>query len=752
MKKEGFTLIELLAVILILGIITLIAIPIVTKITDEARIKAFKETNQNIATAVEDKCSTLQLKGQNDKVGYSFTSDGSSDELDVKGKLPTGGSVVADSSCKSIVYTNNNKYCAIKAAGTDEVTVGKIVDGKCSIVMEKESFCNKDSEPGTLNGTGTTESPYLIESVEDLMKFKQMVYDDSYHLANKFVKLNVDIDFKNDCSYANSSNTTYGDVNGDGTTEGLMKELTTGKGFEPISEYYGSFDGGNHYISNLYINRNNDQTALFSRISVYDYYSNSIIFKNINIINADITSGSSSAVLVGYAYDNQDGDSYKITMNNIQIIGEISASGGSVGLILGQNYSYNNSKFTNFITMGSVEGNGSYIGGAIGYSSNSGDYENILNYASVEGKAGYNNYVGGIIGRTQDPSILKNLYNYGNVVTTAGSSGGVVGYIPSSSLEVYSTMTNIYNYGNVTGKNSYVGGIVGQTGKLNGSNIYNYGNVSNTSDYSGGVFGNYGYGTLTNVYNYGDVSAKNYTGGIVGQLYGYSSVNVTNLANYGNISGQYNAGGLFGEAHNATISNSLNQADLNIVANNSNYQTGGLIGGGNSVNISNSYSIGDINIEINNAYVGYAGGAFGCLSGTATNIYVLSNMNIDNKSTATEGYISGIVGVKYPYDENTLSLNNVYYKGNVTNNLPSLTISTIYNGASITLNNVFYNSNNTNFNVTNGATVNNSNVTATWFKDVLNLGNNFDYSNGLYPRLYFKDSTTLINDQQKINL
>ena len=53
MSKKGFTLIELLAVILILGIIALIAIPTVNNILDESRNGAFKASGDSIIKATQ---------------------------------------------------------------------------------------------------------------------------------------------------------------------------------------------------------------------------------------------------------------------------------------------------------------------------------------------------------------------------------------------------------------------------------------------------------------------------------------------------------------------------------------------------------------------------------------------------------------------------------------------------------------------------------------------------------------------------
>ena len=81
MKKKGFTLIELLAVILILGIIALIAIPTVNTILHESRKGAFQSSVENILKAGEQKYFTEEIKGNNPKKLYNLEDN----ELDYKG-------------------------------------------------------------------------------------------------------------------------------------------------------------------------------------------------------------------------------------------------------------------------------------------------------------------------------------------------------------------------------------------------------------------------------------------------------------------------------------------------------------------------------------------------------------------------------------------------------------------------------------------------------------------------------------------
>lgn len=123
--KKGFTLIELLAVIFILSIITLIAIPTVTKITNQSKKGAFETTASNIVTAIEEKCQLQILKGEAIVETYTFTDGEVSPNLNIKGKLPTSGNASVDSNCNVTVGLSNGTYTATKNHSTDSITVIK---------------------------------------------------------------------------------------------------------------------------------------------------------------------------------------------------------------------------------------------------------------------------------------------------------------------------------------------------------------------------------------------------------------------------------------------------------------------------------------------------------------------------------------------------------------------------------------------------------------------------------------------------
>ncbi len=775
MKERGFTLIELLAVILILGIIALIAIPAVTKMVEESRIKAFKETNQNIASVVEGECATSQINGTSSSAGYTFNEEGASGDIGVKGKLPTGGSVVSDNSCNSMVYTTNDSYCAVKTASDDEVVVGKIKDGNCSVVMKNDSYCTSDSNPGVLSGTGIEADPYLIDSIEDLVSLVGLVDSDANNYATKFVKLNNNLDFKNSCSYVDENNITYGDINGDGEVNGLMTELTTKAGFLPIghrneylgnsyTEFSGSFDGGNHYISNLYINRPTQSgIGLFGTIYSYGI---SQQFKNINIINSKVTGSSQASILVGAS----NGSNNSLKFDNVYIAGDVEGTGYN-SLVLG--YVYPNAVmetyvFSNIVTVGSVTSNpespGVYTAGVFGstYPQRS-IYKNIKNYANVDG---FNN-TGGIFGKVEYATITD-VYNYGNITDKGEdtSTGGIIGYTNGYDL----VMQNAYNYGTIKGNNA-VGGIVGSGGTpIELKNLVNYGDIIYTSfgnnshsQYFGGIAGFVRKTTLTNAINHGDIYGVNRTGGIIGSS---TSVVAKDLSNYGNVYGQYAIGGIAGEAFisgtdTQSISNALNQGDIKVKSFEDGYTfksnalAGGIVGYTGDITITSAYSNGNISVESNNGYWSFIGGIVGRVDSYTSPVSIInaySNTNIDvknNYESASNGFFGGIVG--YGYSPSILT--NVYYVGNVTTNLTTKTVGTIIASGDKTITNAYYNNENiANFNVIEGVAVNNSSVNTSWFKDTLSLGSAFDYSNGIYPRLYSFGTTTLIPNQKEIDL
>ena len=379
------------------------------------------------------------------------------------------------------------------------------------VTVETEISCAYTVASGFQRGDGSKSSPYLICAYAQLNKMRDNL--------TAYYELGQDIDASPSWSAGTNGCTAY-----DGST---VPETTPCTGWVPIGTFeanncnegtddvcfQGHLDGGDHIISNLYINISGSGTKYGG---LFGYTGSQAEISHIGLTDASVTA---------------------TTINSVLYVGGLvgRSTGGTI---------INNSYATGTITTSSTSSP---------TSSTSSTY--------------YQSYVGGLVGYIGSGTI-SNSYATGTITSSSSSSSsstyyssyvsGLVGYISGG------TINNSYATGTITSSSSnysYVGGLVGQSidGETTINNSYATGTItsSSPSTYVGNLVGHNSQGTISNSYATGAIisfSTASYGGGLVGYNYYGSISNSYATGTITPISSQTYGGGLIGRNENGTIS------------------------------------------------------------------------------------------------------------------------------------------------------------------------------------------------------
>lgn len=128
-KNRAFTLIELLAVILILAVVSLIAVPVVNNIINEVKKNAYRQSAIGLVESANNYyASNLSQTAQDIVFEFSSGIQTSEQKLEYKGQVDGSGTVRLYSDGTVTMCIDNNKYYATKSASSDKIVSG---DGTC---------------------------------------------------------------------------------------------------------------------------------------------------------------------------------------------------------------------------------------------------------------------------------------------------------------------------------------------------------------------------------------------------------------------------------------------------------------------------------------------------------------------------------------------------------------------------------------------------------------------------------------------
>ncbi|MCQ2741911.1 MAG: hypothetical protein MJ239_01250 [Bacilli bacterium] len=443
----------------------------------------------------------------------TLAASGDSYSLTINYLKRSDGSVAAPQYVKTL--REGAKYSVASPTVSGLIPVQESVKGRIYESLNVNVYYDTyDTWDGTssasLAGNGTAESPYLIQSAEDLAYVSSNSASKTA-FQGQYFKMTTSVDMS-------------------GHEWEAIATGNHGKGVGSfVSWFCGNFDGDNHAIANLTINATSTIHGLFSGV------------KDSTIENLYLSGSVTGASRIGSVAYVVNGNSTIRNVHSTMSLTTTNATDGLSGGIFGITYTATGTVLAdNCSYSGTITAGGTYIGGIAGGHNNKGfTVKNCINNGKVTAKG----TCGGIVGGSSKSVIIENSQNYGDIKgTTADNTsyvGGIVGYLSAD----LGSATDVSNYGDVFGVGC-LGGIIGSGNNKNHTlaNAINKGDITGTGSKVAGIAGAGGGMTVSTATNYGSIKGTSSVGGISGEI--NNSAVYSDLNNYGNLdainSGAYN--------------------------------------------------------------------------------------------------------------------------------------------------------------------------------------------------------------------
>ena len=509
-NQLGITMIALIVTVIVLLILA--GISIATLNGDSGIIKKSKEAKEQTEISEEKEVvdrATVQAMGNNKK--GDLIESNLQEELD---KIASSGKTeVTDTGDEfEVLFKESNRCYMLDKEGN-------ILEQQ---IIEKIEYAGDITKNGQYDGSA--EKPYQISCIEDLVALSNMtngkgiIYTDGKikaistknRMANKYIELTRNLNFKSKYSYEDSKRTDFGDLNSNGTIETIKEELTNMEqnsvGFTPISTRMDTFfNGNNNSIRNIYIYEAGPTQV---SVALFKYMGEVKNLKLTGIIKNDKWE---AAGIVNKANKMEN------CINCVDVTGFNFAGGIGNNIV---------EKAENCINYGNISITGTAyqyggVGGIVSGGSTKAKILKCVNYGIISGKS---EYVGGIIGLAGNEQIMDSCVNYGKINLsnqTWKGCGGIAASCANGNLRII----NSINYGEVRGSNG--GGIIGPVSghtwtsniSVNVENCANFGNIYGM----GGIVGRQSttcaknYITIKNSYNVGEIAGDN-IGNVIGKI------------------------------------------------------------------------------------------------------------------------------------------------------------------------------------------------------------------------------------------